>query len=212
MENQAKCPPWETPDISTCKVSLGIWSLTLRSISEKHLGPKMPHSHLQDNYAHSNKFKSTTELAALNCGPNVTWTPALHNMRLGSPRNCKIDPPPTHCVLEWCPAHIDAFKLFSPDVWQHQNSSESSAQKAQQQLRKDSLEFWKKECTIICNSLSLCYLQFSLFVSENTKLNLRITALVSQWAAQRQVLVDMHTWAAVTLLFRLPQSTQQTYY
>lgn len=163
----------------------------------------MPHSHLQDNYAHSKKFKSTTELAALNCGPNVTWTPALHDMRLGSLRNCKIHPSPTHCVLKWCPAHIDPFKSFSADVWQHQNSSESSAQKAQQLLRKDSLEFWKRECTIICNSLSLCYLQFSWFVSENTKLNLRITALVSQWAAQRQVLVDMHTWAAVTLLFQL---------
>ena len=98
-----------------------------------------------------------------------------------------------------------------------------TAQKAQ--LGKHSSEGTataQKRFTWVLKERTYYYLQFSWFVlsaillvcewNENTKLNLRITALVSQWAAWRQVLVDMHLWAAVTLFFWLPQSAQQTCY
>lgn len=187
-------------DISIPKDSLWFWALTLGHLLDDILDATIHISRITITAPTS--FKSL--LSSFNLQPNAILISALHNMRLGSRCNWRIFPPNHLCVLEQCTSHKDPFKSFNADVQQHHSSSESSAQKVQQELRKYSLKFWTRKHTIICISLGLYYLHLPCEWNENTKLNSRITALLSEWAAWRQLLVDKYLWSAAVVFFQLP--------
>jgi len=81
-------------------------------------------------------------------------------MKLGSLRNQSLPPLPPHCVLEQCNSHKDPFKSFSADVLQHQNSSESSAWKAQFRKHSNSSEkvhlSFERENVLLSEILVIC--------------------------------------------------------